>query len=94
MLNQGGWIYSDTVKDHFMNPRNILKDEKEFKYDGKGRTGNVKCGDEMIVFITVDKEKTRLPIANGRRMVVPAPSPVLRFYLRWSRAWTWTRPTS
>ncbi len=60
MPDQGGWIYSETVKDHFMNPRNILRDEKEFKYDGKGMTGNVKCGDEMIVFISVDKEQNRI----------------------------------
>ena len=52
MADQGGWVYSDKVKDHFMNPRNILRDEKEFKYDGKGMTGNVKCGDEMIMFIS------------------------------------------
>ncbi len=57
MSNQGGWIYSDKVKDHFMNPRNILDDEKGFNYDGKGMTGNVKCGDQMIVYIAVDKDK-------------------------------------
>ena len=57
MLDQGGWIYSDKVKDHFMNPRNILRDPKEFEFDGKGITGNVKCGDEMIMFISVDKEQ-------------------------------------
>jgi len=60
MLEQAGWIYSEKVKDHFMNPRNILKDEKEFKYDGKGITGNVKCGDQMIVYITVDKEQSKI----------------------------------
>jgi nitrogen fixation NifU-like protein len=40
-----------------MNPRNILMDEDGYKEDGKGVTGNVKCGDEMIVGIKVDKEK-------------------------------------
>ncbi len=60
MTDQGGWIYSDTVKDHFMNPRNILRDEKGFKWDGKGKTGNIKCGDEMIVFISVDKENNQI----------------------------------
>lgn len=57
MSAQGGWIYSDKVKDHFMNPRNVLTDESEFEYDAKGTTGNIKCGDEMSVFISVDKEK-------------------------------------
>jgi len=60
MLGKGGWIYSDTVKDHFMNPRNVLTDEKEFKYDGKGITGNVKCGDQMIMYISVNKETNRI----------------------------------
>ena len=57
MKAQAGWIYSDKVKDHFMNPRNVLSDDKEFEYDGKGMTGNIKCGDQMIVYIAVDKEK-------------------------------------
>jgi NifU-like protein involved in Fe-S cluster formation/bacterioferritin-associated ferredoxin len=55
-MDSGGWIYSDKVKDHFMNPRNILTDEKAFAYDAKGITGNIKCGDQMIVYIAVDKE--------------------------------------
>jgi nitrogen fixation protein NifU and related proteins len=56
MNAQAGWIYSEKVKDHFMNPRNVLGDEKDFEFDAKGMTGNVKCGDQMIVFISVDKE--------------------------------------
>lgn len=60
MNAQGGWVYSDKVKDHFLNPRNILRDESNFKYDGKGHTGNVKCGDEMILYIIVDKEKNTI----------------------------------
>ena len=56
-MTQASWAYTDTVKEHFMNPRNILMDEDSYKEDGKGVTGNVKCGDEMIVVIKVDKEK-------------------------------------
>ena len=56
-MTQASWAYTDTVKEHFMNPRNILMDEDSYKEDGKGLTGNVKCGDEMIVVIKVDKEK-------------------------------------
>ena len=51
------WVYSDVVKEHFMNPKNILTDEESYQDDGKGVTGNVKCGDEMKVVIKVDKEK-------------------------------------
>jgi len=48
------WTYSDKVKDHFMNPRNILREENEADFDGIGHTGNIKSGDEMIVYIKVD----------------------------------------
>ena len=51
------WVYSDIVKEHFMNPRNIFKENENFKEDGKGQVGNIKCGDEMLFFIKVDKEK-------------------------------------
>jgi len=56
-MTQASWAYTDTVKEHFMNPRNILMDEDSYEEDGKGVTGNVKCGDEMIVVIKIDKEK-------------------------------------
>jgi len=49
------WVYSDTVKEHFIRPKNILLDEKEFKEDGKGYVGNPKCGDMMLLVIKVDK---------------------------------------
>jgi nitrogen fixation NifU-like protein len=56
-MTQPSWAYTETVKEHFMNPKNILMDEESYEEDGKGVTGNVKCGDEMIVVIKVDKEK-------------------------------------
>ena len=52
-----GWVYTEHVKDHFMNPRNVLKDEGAFRADGKGIVGNMNCGDEMLFAIKVDKEK-------------------------------------
>lgn len=51
------WLYSDIVKDHFLNPRNVLTEEEKFEADGEGLTGNIKCGDEMLFLIKVDKEK-------------------------------------
>lgn len=60
MTAQAGWIYSEKVKEHFMNPRNVLADENEFDYDAKGMTGNIKCGDQMIVYIAVNKEKNTI----------------------------------
>jgi len=48
------WIYSDTVKEHFMNPRNVLlEEESSFPADGKGHTGNIKCGDEMLMLLKI-----------------------------------------
>jgi len=51
------WAYSEKVRDHFINPRNILIDDEGYEYDGKGIVGNIKCGDQMIFYIKVDKEK-------------------------------------
>ena len=51
------WVYTEQVKDHFINPRNILDDPESYNEDGKGMTGNIKCGDEMLFVIKVDKEK-------------------------------------
>jgi nitrogen fixation NifU-like protein len=50
------WAYTDTVKDHFMNPRNVLMDD-HYQDDGHGVVGNIQCGDEMMVVIKVDKKK-------------------------------------
>lgn len=50
------WIYTDTVKEHFMNPRNFLMgDENKYKCDGKGIVGNPICGDQMLMMIQVEK---------------------------------------
>ena len=50
MANQGpAWVYSEKLKEHFMNPKNVLQDDENFKEDGKGTVGNIKCGDEMVV---------------------------------------------
>lgn len=55
-MNEGqDWIYSDIVKDHFLNPRNFLMgDESKFEYDAVGLVGNPICGDQMKMFIKVD----------------------------------------
>lgn len=56
-MSEAGWAYSEKVKEHFMNPRNILMDEEGYQEEGKGVTGNIQCGDEMIFLIKVDKDK-------------------------------------
>ena len=48
------WLYSDTVKEHFMNPRNVLEDdESSFPADGRGITGNIRCGDQMLMLLRI-----------------------------------------
>jgi nitrogen fixation NifU-like protein len=47
------WVYTEKVKDHFTNPRNILDDEAAFAPDGRGVVGNIKCGDQMLMAIKV-----------------------------------------
>ena len=43
-------IYSETVMDHFMNPRNVGEIENP---DGIGEEGNPVCGDMMTFYIKV-----------------------------------------
>jgi nitrogen fixation NifU-like protein len=51
------WLYSDTVKEHFTNPRNVfLEDEDSFSYNAKGQTGNIKCGDQMLMLLKIDND--------------------------------------
>lgn len=51
------WIYSDLVKDHFFEPRNVLRgEESDFDFNGRGIVGNVVCGDQMLVLIKVENE--------------------------------------
>ena len=58
-MNEGqDWVYSDIVKDHFMNPRNYLfGDETKFAYDAVGVVGNPICGDQMKMYIKVADNK-------------------------------------
>lgn len=50
-----GWVYSDTVKDHFFNPRNLMLEEvDESQYNAIGRVGSPACGDEMKIWMKVD----------------------------------------
>ncbi|NOQ43626.1 MAG: Fe-S cluster assembly scaffold protein NifU [Dehalococcoidia bacterium] len=44
-------MYSDTVMDHFTNPRNVGEIEDA---DGIGEEGNPVCGDMMTFYIKVD----------------------------------------
>ncbi len=47
------WVYTDTVKEHFMDPKNIWKKDDPFVPDGVGEVGSLACGDQMRVGIQV-----------------------------------------
>lgn len=50
----GNWVYSDIVKEHFLNPRNFLMgDETKYICDTKGTAGNPICGDQMTMFLKI-----------------------------------------
>jgi NifU-like protein involved in Fe-S cluster formation/bacterioferritin-associated ferredoxin len=57
------WFYTDVVKDHFFNPRNIFKTQAEidnYNPDGVGIVGSPMCGDMMKMWIKVDKKLDRI----------------------------------
>lgn len=50
--NKPIWVYTDTVKEHFMHPKNVWEDET-WEADGVGLVGSMACGDQMKVGIKV-----------------------------------------
>ena len=53
-----GWVYSEVVKEHFLNPLNFLMgDENKYEHDAEGIVGNPICGDQMKMFIRVENDK-------------------------------------
>ena len=45
-------LYSETVMDHFRNPRNVGVIEDA---DGVGEVGNVQCGDIMQIYLKINE---------------------------------------
>lgn len=60
------WVYTDTVKEHFFYPRNILFNEENYRADGFGSVGSIECGDMMNVWIKVDKKTKRIKECKWR----------------------------
>lgn len=46
-------LYSETVMDHFRNPRNVGVLENA---DGVGEVGNAKCGDIMKIYLKIEQD--------------------------------------
>ncbi|MBN2875519.1 MAG: iron-sulfur cluster assembly scaffold protein [Spirochaetales bacterium] len=50
------WLYSDVVKEHFTNPKNVFNQQEGFEHNGEGLTGNIKCGDQMLFMLRVEDD--------------------------------------
>lgn len=51
------WAYSDIVKEHFLEPKNVLRgDESTFYHNAKGLVGNIICGDQMMVLLNIEND--------------------------------------
>ena len=48
------WEYTKTVKDHFLNPRNVGVIEDA---DGVGEVGSLACGDALTLYFKLDDNK-------------------------------------
>jgi NifU-like protein len=47
------WDYTDKVKEHFLNPRNVGVIENA---DGVGEVGSLSCGDALTLYFSVDDQ--------------------------------------
>ena len=51
---------NDLVKDHFFNPRNLVRDENELDlevYNGIGMVGSAGCGDSEKIWLRIENNK-------------------------------------
>jgi len=48
------WEYTDKVKDHFLNPRNVGMIENA---DGVGEVGSLACGDALTLYLKLDENQ-------------------------------------
>jgi len=51
------WDYTDKVKEHFLNPRNV---GEIVDADSVGEVGSLACGDALKLFIKLDENKERI----------------------------------
>lgn len=62
--NSAPWVYSDTVKEHFFRPKNLVMGEVDFEYNGLGLVGSPACGDMMRLWINVDPADERIKLCR------------------------------
>jgi len=51
------WEYSEKVKEHFMNPRNVGEIPNA---DAVGEVGNIACGDALVLYLKIDKKTDKI----------------------------------
>jgi NifU-like protein len=51
------WDYTDKVKEHFLNPRNVGEIADA---DAVGEVGSLACGDALKLFVKLDESKERI----------------------------------
>ena len=51
------WDYTDKVKEHFLNPRNVGEIEDA---DAVGEVGSLACGDALKLYVKLDAQKERI----------------------------------
>ncbi len=51
------WDYTDKVKEHFLNPRNVGEIQDA---DAVGEVGSLACGDALKLFVKLDENKERI----------------------------------
>jgi NifU-like protein involved in Fe-S cluster formation len=61
------WYYSDIVKDHFFNPRNLMLDDPdEARYDAVGMVGSPSCGDMMKMWLKIEPYTEKVKVMHWR----------------------------
>lgn len=55
------WFYSDTVKEHFFDPKNFLdREPADGEFNAMGKIGSPACGDELRVWLKIDPQSERI----------------------------------
>lgn len=62
-----GWLYTETVKEHFFKPKNVqLDDPQKGEFNGVGTVGSPVCGDMMTMWVYIDPQTERIKKCTWR----------------------------